>query len=748
MVHTRKKSRQKSPINRRKRDSHNIPLPPIQRLNYNSYRPERTRTHQAWDREPNDWALDNPKSQGLSQSEIYLKKKNRDVARKSAFSNSDMRLNFAKKKKRKKRSSDFNYLRSKYVSLNKKEWDSKESDSMLKTHGGQWRKPAPVMRNSLVIGKKPKTREPYLDLGSRKNNPRASRGQKYMNSKLKNMSNIMDFQNISDSLREMKVGRTPNPVPRNSGFLYHNQSDKRFGKNLKQSKRGKHRNKDLIGQFKKSKGTGVGLYNPKIDVGYKPKNKKTPKLDMVMRSLDMGRKILPARNKHFPSQRMTIGPESRDAIKKHLKRKNSFQFDKNGFQEHLKFSKTLNNSGKGSSLRDHILNPNYPNSKKQFERFSNLRKNKLSNSMNQNIDQINYQRMKEQINQTFKTNKNKREKKNLDTVKKRMPVAELIRQTPKSNSKSFQSRVERQVESASQLEGSANSYRVLETTNHVNKKETTPKIKTYSALEPSKIEVKPKVKKSKVPKGPNFSIKFANVDGLDKGKTKVGQDSVLVQKFEFQNKHFYLFGIFDGHGRHGHFVSQFLKKNFGSCLKKMMIENQSQHVCIETLISDTVKILHRRIDEIHNQATAYTLSASKNSSIPKMIPSIDLFDASLSGSTCALILMFEDQIFSVSLGDSRGILGFMDNSLLKPCQISREHKTSDVSEKMRILQCGGIVQPVMDVSGISIGPDRVWDSTLKYPGLLVTRSFGDLVGKACGVSGVPGLFIFFYFISF
>ena len=745
MVPTRKKHRHKSPINRRSRASAKSPLPLIKSSKYNSYRPERTRTLQSWDTPSNEWGIGESPSNGVSHSEIYLKKKTRNGGRKSAFSNSDMRLNFAKKKKRKKRSSDFNYLRSKYVSLNKRDWDR---DPLAKTQGMEWReKPlkSPVMRNSLVIGKKPKMKNKNFDMDTRLYQKKHGNHHR-----VKRVSNLLEYQRISDSLREMTLGPEPEQRHKDGGWLYHHKSDARFGKLVNPSKTQKHKGKALMDQFKKSKPKNAALYNNKSYLNHTSKFKKMPKINTVMRSMDMGKMRgqaipapAPARRRHFPSQRMTTDPNARKKMAQYLKRKNSYHFETEKLGDHMKFSRTVNNSQNGRGVNEAMINIKFPNTKKRFDRFSNLKSNRLSNSMNRDIDQINYQKMKEQIDHTFKNSKNQRNKLSQGTVKKRMPVAELIRQTPKTNVKNFPNQVENNMPNSNKLEGSANSYRVLDTPKPGEDKQSAKiaasKIKTYSALEPSKIEVKPKVKKPKVKKGPNFSIKFANVDGLDKGKTKVGQDSVLVQKFEFQKKQFYLFGIFDGHGRHGHHCSQFLKKNFGSCLKQLMVENHSQHVCIETLITDTVKILHRRIDEIQAQTTAYHVAASKDKNFPKMVPTSDLFDASLSGSTCALILMFEDQIFSVSLGDSRGILGFMDKMKLKPCQISREHKTSDQKEKIRVLQFGGLVRPVMDMHGQVVGPDRVWDSSLKYPGLLVTRSFGDLVGKACGVSGVPGM---------
>lgn len=107
--------------------------------------------------------------------------------------------------------------------------------------------------------------------------------------------------------------------------------------------------------------------------------------------------------------------------------------------------------------------------------------------------------------------------------------------------------------------------------------------------------------------------------------------------------------------------------------------------------------------------------------------------------------MHENKIISLSLGDSKSILGVDNWAGFVPICLSVEHNTSNRDEINRVLKEGGIIQPLIDMNGNFIGPDRVWNKTMKVPGLQVTRGFGDLVGKDCGVSGKPGLlFLFLY----
>jgi serine/threonine protein phosphatase PrpC len=101
--------------------------------------------------------------------------------------------------------------------------------------------------------------------------------------------------------------------------------------------------------------------------------------------------------------------------------------------------------------------------------------------------------------------------------------------------------------------------------------------------------------------------------------------------------------------------------------------------------------------------------------------------------------MFDQHIFSLSLGDSRSVFGIRNWAGFVPVNLSVDHNTSNDQEVRRVIEEGGVVQPLRNINGQFIGPDRVWNKTLKVPGLQITRAFGDLIGKECGVSGKPGM---------
>jgi len=60
-------------------------------------------------------------------------------------------------------------------------------------------------------------------------------------------------------------------------------------------------------------------------------------------------------------------------------------------------------------------------------------------------------------------------------------------------------------------------------------------------------------------------------------------------------------------------------------------------------------------------------------------------------------------------------------------------------EKQRIELCGGVVEQLKNKNGEGVGPYGVWVKDGGYPGLAMSRSIGDLIGKKLGVIPNPGI---------
>lgn len=70
-------------------------------------------------------------------------------------------------------------------------------------------------------------------------------------------------------------------------------------------------------------------------------------------------------------------------------------------------------------------------------------------------------------------------------------------------------------------------------------------------------------------------------------------------------------------------------------------------------------------------------------------------------------------------------------------ELTRDHKPDIVGERVRIELNGGEVLPCINENGEYIGPSRVWVKNEGFPGLAISRSFGDTVAASVGVSVYP-----------
>lgn len=96
-----------------------------------------------------------------------------------------------------------------------------------------------------------------------------------------------------------------------------------------------------------------------------------------------------------------------------------------------------------------------------------------------------------------------------------------------------------------------------------------------------------------------------------------------------------------------------------------------------------------------------------------------------SGSTCVTSLIVNNYIFTANVGDSRAILCKKINEKWVAVPLSYDQKPENPKEKHRIVQAGGRVEPYKDDREGFVGPHRVWFKFDPYPGLAMSRSFGD-----------------------
>ena len=212
------------------------------------------------------------------------------------------------------------------------------------------------------------------------------------------------------------------------------------------------------------------------------------------------------------------------------------------------------------------------------------------------------------------------------------------------------------------------------------------------------------------------------------GSQKTNQDSFVFKTGINQIKDFNIFGVLDGHGPEGHFVSKYASEFLPSKL--------INHPEIKSL-KDTEEIYRKLKDNncyIITQAFIETDNQLKN---------VD-FDAYESGCTCVLVIHIGTHIICANTGDSRSIVIYDeqgDNNLnhYNVAALSKDYKPELPEETQRIIMSGGEVRQMKNEMGEGVGPYRVWALDGNYPGLAMSRSIGDLKGKQIGVIPDPGI---------
>jgi serine/threonine protein phosphatase PrpC len=211
------------------------------------------------------------------------------------------------------------------------------------------------------------------------------------------------------------------------------------------------------------------------------------------------------------------------------------------------------------------------------------------------------------------------------------------------------------------------------------------------------------------------------------GLKKINQDTYISERNINGILNFNLFGVLDGHGEHGHFVSQFVSR--------YIINRIKNHQLIKNL---------KNPKEIYNQliANGYEILATIFIDVDFQVTK-QKFNCETSGTTCVLAIQLEEHIICANVGDSRAILIFDDSSNnnltnTKIYPLSYDCKPENPHEKQRIYECGGTVEQVVEEeSGRGVGPFRVWRKGEEYPGLAMSRSIGDIEAKKIGVIPNP-----------
>lgn len=210
---------------------------------------------------------------------------------------------------------------------------------------------------------------------------------------------------------------------------------------------------------------------------------------------------------------------------------------------------------------------------------------------------------------------------------------------------------------------------------------------------------------------------------------KCNQDSFISAPNFGRNIHNHFFAICDGHGTHGHLVSNFLKEHLPSLIFLFPKGIKSFHSLPELLLPNQ-EFLKAPKESIH-KAIAHIETVLEASFI----------ESTNSGSTLNALLILDNSLISINVGDSRCVLAKKAfNSHWKPLPLTIDHKPELPDERERIIKNGGVIETLKDNEGRAMGPLRVWRPEQNSCGIAMTRSIGDQSAKGVGVTWEPGNF--------
>ena len=251
-----------------------------------------------------------------------------------------------------------------------------------------------------------------------------------------------------------------------------------------------------------------------------------------------------------------------------------------------------------------------------------------------------------------------------------------------------------------------------------------------------------------------------------KNITKVNQDSFLIKENIF-DENYYLFGVFDGHGTHGHHISKFsvdfIKNFFTNKIyfddifekinqKRLENKNKDQNKnedIEEDKINNKIENENKSQKEKSYSSRLFKLFIRKKFNlIKKSIFKLEKelyntkYNISFSGSTLLTLFILDDFLICCCIGDSKCLL-FKEsiNEQWSYVILSTEHKPNIESEKNRIENKGGEIHPFYNEKSEPEGDNRVWTKGKQYPGLSLTRAIGDTVGKKIGIISEPDFII-------
>lgn len=175
----------------------------------------------------------------------------------------------------------------------------------------------------------------------------------------------------------------------------------------------------------------------------------------------------------------------------------------------------------------------------------------------------------------------------------------------------------------------------------------------------------------------------------------------------------YLFLIIDGHGTDGHLVSKHIKKIFSTHFNQSFPAKPTEDRIKKSLLHSFEK-------------TSSDLTSSN-------------LDIVFSGATVTAIVICGSHIVCGNLGTCKAVFG-QDLGKWQPAILTVDHDLSNLKERKRMVSMNARIVKSIDMYGFDSEIFFVEKEDL--PGLSITRSIGDKIGKYAGMLSIPDISTF------
>ena len=230
-----------------------------------------------------------------------------------------------------------------------------------------------------------------------------------------------------------------------------------------------------------------------------------------------------------------------------------------------------------------------------------------------------------------------------------------------------------------------------------------------------------------------LSFDCLSIPGTEKGIQCINKDCYLILTNINDSRNVKIFGVFDGHGKYGDLICQEIRQYFTDFFNdnniyikynnNSIINDKEEQVYITFTKNNYEKIFeffNKINDDLHKK---YKLSDTCVNS----------------GTTVNLLILITtnklNKIISINLGNSKSILiSNIKNNITK--DLNNYHTPNIIEEQKRIIKNGG---EVTRVDWADYGPFRIFKKGEIYPGLSISRSFGDFSCESLGLITVPDI---------